>query len=111
MKPLLVGAATALCAFSAAAADVQTCAGFAPPYKNTCPFPITVWYKPAAGGAVKSINLAPGQGDPTDMTPQQKAAGVATAVCKQGETAYDWSGGAHGTTVWTGAGGYECRKN
>jgi hypothetical protein len=32
-------------------------------------------------------------------------------ACKQGETAYDWNGGAHGNTPWTSnGGGYECRK-
>lgn len=88
-----------------ALADPQTCAGFFPPYKNDCGYPVAVWYKAESGGPVRSLHLAPGQSG------GQKAAGsFRTVVCRQGETAYAWDGGAHGNKRWSGDGGYECRK-
>ena len=108
---MLLAVALLLAGTGAAIADddVQTCAGFKPPYKNTCAYPISVWYKALKGGTVKSVNLQPGQSAPTYLTAEEKA-GVSTAVCKAGEMAFDFSGGVHGSTPWTGSGNYECRR-
>lgn len=103
MKIIWLFVTLMLLAAAAQAADSQECAGYAPPYTNRCAHPIAVWYK-AESGPVKSLTLAPGQSG------GEKGSGsFETIVCKQGETAYEWSGGAHGTTPWQG-GSYECRK-
>lgn len=112
MKPRLAAAA-ALLLFQAGAAlaqqDTQGCIGQTPPFKNTCAYGITVWYKAAKGGTVKTVNLVPGDSAPHFLTPEEKA-GVVAAVCRQGEKAYEFSG-IHGNTPWAGTGGYECRKS
>ena len=96
---LMLSASSAM----AADKDPQECPGFAPPYRNSCSFPITIWYM-GDSGPVKSLTLAPGRSG------AEKGTGsFETVVCKHGETAYAWSGGAPGTAPWQG-GGYECRK-
>jgi hypothetical protein len=94
----------------AAGDDPQECAGFAPPYKNTCKFPITVYSKTVTG-PLRLYQLAPGQSSPDERSPAERTGGVGTVVCHAGEKAFVWDGGAHGKTPWAGGdGGYECRK-
>ena len=113
MKPRIALAAAGLVAAAAAASAADQnpagCAGIIPPYKNICAFPITVYSKPQ-NGALHTYQLAPGQAAPDERSPQERNGGVMTVNCRQGETAYSWSGGAHNDTPWTGMGGYECRK-
>jgi hypothetical protein len=94
----------------AADKDQQLCAGFAPPYKNDCSFPIIVYSKTEKGSLVRAYQLAPGQVSPDERTPAERGGGVMTVVCRAGEKAFRWDGGAHGTTPWAGEDGYECRK-
>ena len=95
----------------AAGADPQLCAGFAPPYQNTCNFPIAVYLKTETG-PMRVYQLAPGQSSPDERSSGEHSGQVKTVVCHAGEKPFEWQGGAHGNTPWAGSdGGYECRKD
>jgi hypothetical protein len=112
MKALPAFAVTLFAATGAlaAGADPQECAGFAPPYTNSCGFAITIYSK-TEKGPMRSYQLAPGQTSPDERASAERGGGVSTVVCRAGEKAFRWDGGPHGNMPWAGGDGYECRKN